>query len=74
VAADVAAQVAGGSTAVAGVMLESFLVEGAQSPSARPLVYGQSVTDACMDFDTTVDVLRDLAAARRAGRGRTLAG
>ena len=70
VAADVAAQVAGGSTAIAGVMLESFLVEGAQSPSARPLVYGQSVTDACMAFDTTVDVLRDLAAARRAGRAR----
>ncbi|MGZ8179182.1 3-deoxy-7-phosphoheptulonate synthase [Williamsia sp. SKLECPSW1] len=70
VAADVAAQVAGGSRAIAGVMLESFLVEGAQSPSARPLVYGRSVTDACMDFDTTVDVLGDLAAAQRAGRSR----
>src|SRR5689334_20552044 len=38
---------------VSGVMLESFLVAGAQSPEARPLTYGQSVTDKCMDWDAT---------------------
>jgi 3-deoxy-7-phosphoheptulonate synthase len=45
-------------------MLESFLVEGCQSVrSGVPLVYGQSITDACMDWDTTVPLLRGLAAA-----------
>lgn len=48
---------------ISGVMLESFLVAGAQSPDARPLTYGQSVTDACMDWPTTDAVLRDLARA-----------
>lgn len=46
---------------VSGVMLESFLVAGAQSPDAQPLTYGQSVTDKCMDWDTTDSVLRKLA-------------
>jgi 3-deoxy-7-phosphoheptulonate synthase len=46
---------------VSGVMLESFLVAGAQAPEARPLTYGQSVTDKCMDWDTTDSVLRELA-------------
>ena len=48
---------------VSGVMLESFLVAGAQSPDAKPLTYGQSVTDKCMDWDATDRVLRELAAA-----------
>ncbi|MVA75632.1 3-deoxy-7-phosphoheptulonate synthase [Auraticoccus sp. F435] len=75
VARSLAAQVAAGSTALAGVMLESFLVGGAQeldvtAPTDR-LTYGQSVTDACLSWDTTVEVLRTLAEAsrRRAGRG-----
>ncbi len=43
-------------------MLESFLVGGgAQAPEARPLTYGQSVTDKCMDWPTTESVLRELA-------------
>ncbi|WP_441960919.1 3-deoxy-7-phosphoheptulonate synthase [Mycolicibacterium houstonense] len=46
---------------ISGVMLESFLVAGAQSPEARPLTYGQSVTDKCMDWDATDLVLRELA-------------
>jgi 3-deoxy-7-phosphoheptulonate synthase len=56
-----------------GVMLESFLAEGRQEPGdpAR-LVYGQSITDACMDVDTTADVLGRLAAATR--RRRSAAG
>jgi 3-deoxy-7-phosphoheptulonate synthase len=56
-----------------GVMLESFLAEGRQEPGdpAR-LVYGQSITDACMDVDTTAGVLGRLAAATR--RRRSAAG
>ena len=49
---DVAGQVAQGQTGIVGLMLESFLVEGRQDISGpeglRGLVYGQSVTDACM--------------------------
>ena len=70
VLADVAAQVASGSPHVLGVMLESHLVAGRQELVAgRPLVYGQSVTDACIGFSTTERVLETLAHARRsAGR------
>lgn len=46
---------------ISGVMLESFLVAGAQAPEARPLTYGQSVTDKCMDWAATDSVLRELA-------------
>ncbi len=69
VTADLAAQIAAGERGIVGVMLESFIVEGRQDladPSA--LTYGQSVTDACLGWDQTVDVLRDLAAAVRARR------
>ena len=64
VAEDVARQLADGQQGIAGVMLESFLVPGRQNhrPGA-PLTYGQSITDACMGWDTTVDVLAMLAAA-----------
>ncbi|MFI2837321.1 3-deoxy-7-phosphoheptulonate synthase [Mycolicibacterium neoaurum] len=60
VAAEVAQLVRDGLP-VSGVMLESFLVAGAQSPDAKPLTYGQSVTDKCMDWATTDLVLRELA-------------
>jgi 3-deoxy-7-phosphoheptulonate synthase len=64
VALAVAEQVAGGERAIAGVMLESFLVAGRQEPGdPAGLVYGQSVTDACMDFNATTAVLEALAAA-----------
>jgi 3-deoxy-7-phosphoheptulonate synthase len=70
VIADLAEQVAAGSTALVGVMLESFLVAGRQDlGSGEGLVYGQSITDACIDWDTTVQVLDRLAAAVRARRG-----
>ena len=64
----VADQIGQGQSAVSGVMLESFLVAGAQSldgrsPGDAPLVYGQSVTDKCMDFATTVEVIEALASA-----------
>ncbi|CAN5173411.1 MAG: 3-deoxy-7-phosphoheptulonate synthase [Thermoleophilaceae bacterium] len=69
VAADVGAQIAGGNRAIVGMMLESFLVFGRQDlGTGEPLTYGQSITDACMDWDTTVEVLDGLAEAARARR------
>ena len=68
-AADVAGQIAAGNRAIVGVMLESFLVWGRQElDSGRPLTYGQSITDSCMDWNATVEVLDGLAAAVRARR------
>jgi 3-deoxy-7-phosphoheptulonate synthase len=69
VARDIAAQIADGSRYVFGVMVESHLVAGRQDvrPGA-PLVYGQSVTDACLGWDDTLPVLEDLAKAVRARR------
>jgi 3-deoxy-7-phosphoheptulonate synthase len=74
VAADVGRQIAGGNDAIAGVMLESFLLAGRQDlrPGAE-LRYGQSITDGCIGWDTTVEVLEGLAESVRlrnaAGRG-----
>ncbi|HEY3505506.1 MAG TPA: 3-deoxy-7-phosphoheptulonate synthase [Actinocatenispora sp.] len=72
VAADIAGQLTAGRTGISGVMLESFLVDGKQSLGIEggtgDLAYGQSVTDACMGWDMTVPVLRELAAAVRARR------
>lgn len=71
VAADIAGQVAAGNESVAGVMLESFLVAGRQDlDPTRELVHGQSITDACLDFDTTSQVLENLHAAALARRTR----
>lgn len=69
VAREIAAQIAAGQDGIAGVMLESFLVAGRQDIDDRPLTYGQSVTDACMSWDTTETLLGELAAAVRARRG-----
>jgi 3-deoxy-7-phosphoheptulonate synthase len=67
VLADVGGQVRGGSEHVLGVMLESNLVAGRQElRSKADLVYGQSITDACIDFPTTERVLLDLANAAAA--------
>lgn len=60
---DICAQLSDGDQRIMGVMIESNLVEGAQSPSAKPLVHGQSVTDACLAWDDTVPLLDDLAQA-----------
>jgi 3-deoxy-7-phosphoheptulonate synthase len=69
VAAAIAEQVAAGERGLTGVMLESFLVEGKQEPGPpATLTYGQSVTDACMDFGTTAAVLAELAGAVRTRR------
>ncbi|MEN4475015.1 3-deoxy-7-phosphoheptulonate synthase [Mycolicibacterium cosmeticum] len=62
VATEIADRIAAGERGISGLMLESFLVAGAQS-LGPDLVYGQSVTDACMGFDTTRSVLARLFAA-----------
>jgi 3-deoxy-7-phosphoheptulonate synthase len=69
VASDIAGQIKGGDRRILGVMIESNLVAGAQKlVKGKPLVYGQSLTDACIGWPATVDVLRELAAAVRSAR------
>jgi 3-deoxy-7-phosphoheptulonate synthase len=69
VAEDLAAQVAGGSRHVAGVMIESHLAEGRQDwKGPQGSAYGCSITDACISFAQTVPVLDALAAAVRRRR------
>ena len=69
---DVAAQIAAGNSAIIGAMIESNLVAGAQKLVAgqplSSLVYGQSITDACIDWKETHGLLAELAAAVRARR------
>jgi 3-deoxy-7-phosphoheptulonate synthase len=69
VAADLAAQIAAGETAIAAVMIESNLLDGAQDYQAQPLVYGRSVTDACLSWEKTLPVLAALANAVKTRRG-----
>lgn len=72
VAADIASQMRAGDDRIIGVMLESNILEGNQSLiPGQPLEYGKSVTDACMSWETTVEVLQDLAAAVRDRRNKT---
>jgi 3-deoxy-7-phosphoheptulonate synthase len=67
---DVAAQIAAGDRRIMGVMIESNLVAGAQSLVAgKPLQYGQSITDGCIDWAETRELFQELAAAVRA-RGK----
>jgi 3-deoxy-7-phosphoheptulonate synthase len=67
---DVAAQIAAGDENIMGVMIESNLVAGAQKlVPGQPLVYGQSITDGCIDWAETHSLLSELAAAVRARRG-----
>jgi 3-deoxy-7-phosphoheptulonate synthase len=71
VAADLARQIGSGENSLCGVMLESHLVEGRQNVSiAKPLVYGQSITDACLSWKDTVPVLEQLAMASARRRTR----
>ncbi|MFD2420188.1 3-deoxy-7-phosphoheptulonate synthase [Amycolatopsis pigmentata] len=71
VAAQIAEQVEGGRRGIVGVMLESNLRAGRQDlHPGRPLTYGQSITDACIDIAATRNVLRTLASAT-ATRRRT---
>ena len=72
VSAELAQQISAGGAEIAGVMLESNLVAGAQkldvAVGPRALVRGQSVTDACMGWEATATALNELAAAVRGRR------
>ncbi len=69
VARDVASQIRRGNHNITGVMIESHLVAGRQDLiEGRDLVYGQSITDACINWDDSVPVLEQLAAAVRERR------
>jgi 3-deoxy-7-phosphoheptulonate synthase len=69
VVADVARQISGGEQRIMGVMIESNLIGGRQDVApGMALTYGQSITDGCIDWNTTVstlNVLADAVAARR---------
>ncbi len=70
----IAAQLEDGETRIVGTMIESHLVAGQQALVAGvPLVYGQSITDGCIDWATTVRVLDRLANAVRTRRARRAA-
>jgi len=56
-------QLRAGQRGIRALMLESQLVAGRQEVSDRPLVYGQSVTDACLGFEQTAALIRRLADA-----------
>ncbi len=73
VARDVAAQLAAGTRCIFGVMVESHLVAGAQKFSAgkddpAALAYGQSITDPCLGWDQSLEVLNVLSHAVKARR------
>ncbi len=72
VALDVARQVAEGGRGICGLMLESHLIAGRQDIVDGPnaLRYGQSVTDACIGWEVTVEVLEQLASAAAQRRGQ----
>lgn len=66
---DIAAQMEAGDERIFGVMVESNLVGGRQDLIAgRPLAYGQSITDGCIDWDASLAVLERLAVAVRKRR------
>ncbi len=71
VATELGRQLAGGSRAIFGVMMESFLCEGRQEATpGKELVFGQSITDGCMSWEQTVPVLEQLAEAVERRRQR----
>jgi 3-deoxy-7-phosphoheptulonate synthase len=61
---DVSGQIAAGEDRIMGVMIESHLQAGRQDVSpGKPLVYGQSITDACIGWEETREMLEELADA-----------
>lgn len=69
---ELAGRIAAGEPGITGLMIESFLAEGRQDLTlgrSADLDYGRSITDACLDWDTTAELLDQLAAGVRARRG-----
>ena len=74
-AKDIAEQISGGSRQVFGVMVESHILDGAQKftpgkDDVSQLTYGQSITDACIGWDDSEQVLRVLSDAVKVRRAR----
>jgi 3-deoxy-7-phosphoheptulonate synthase len=74
VAKDIAGQIAGGSRSIFGLMVESHLTAGAQkfTPGKDPIAgleYGKSITDACLGWDDSMQVLDVLSKAVKQRRG-----
>ncbi len=68
---DVSEQISGGEEAIFGVMIESHLVEGRQDlVDGKAATYGQSITDACIGWEDTETVLRQLSDAVKARRNK----
>ncbi|MDC0029800.1 3-deoxy-7-phosphoheptulonate synthase [Pseudomonadota bacterium] len=65
---DLATQISAGNQSLRGLMLESHLVEGNQSIT-ESLTYGQSITDACMNWDDTLNCLKKISEAVEKRRG-----
>jgi 3-deoxy-7-phosphoheptulonate synthase len=71
---DIAARIAAGERRILGVMVESHLLGGRQElQPGQPLRYGQSITDGCIDWNTSVAALQTLAQAVRQRRGAVAA-
>src|SRR5918995_3624591 len=67
VAVDIGRQIAGGERRIVGVMIESHLVQGRQDlEPGKALVFGQSITDACLGWDDSTRLLEGLAESVRA--------
>jgi 3-deoxy-7-phosphoheptulonate synthase len=75
VARDIAGQVAGGSRQVFGLMVESHLNPGAQKftpgkDDPKALAYGKSITDACLSWGDSLELLEGLSQSVKARRAR----
>ena len=71
VCADIANQISAGDDRIVGVMVESHLVAGRQDLVAgKSLTYGQSITDGCIDWESSLQVLEGLAAAVKTRRAK----
>ncbi|WP_429194502.1 3-deoxy-7-phosphoheptulonate synthase [Aeromonas veronii] len=73
VARDIADQLGAGSHAIAAIMVESFICEGRQDIGSKPLRYGQSITDSCIDWEQTRQLLDMVAEGVEARRQQRIA-
>ncbi|WP_323887649.1 3-deoxy-7-phosphoheptulonate synthase [Aeromonas veronii] len=73
VARDIADQLGAGSHAIAAIMVESFICEGRQEISRKPLRYGQSITDSCIGWEQTRQLLDMMAEGVEARRQQRIA-
>ncbi|MFM5528726.1 3-deoxy-7-phosphoheptulonate synthase [Aeromonas veronii] len=73
VARDIADQLGAGSHAIAAIMVESFICEGHQEIGSKPLRYGQSITDSCIGWEQTRQLLDMVAEGVEARRQQRIA-